>query len=401
MKKILYLYIFISCQDIENFQKESYAASSFTRNYGNIGYDYGWNASYSQFDDGIIIVGSKEEEIGGQKQLWAIKTDNRGLALWDKSFGGDANEEGYDVISTSDGGYLFVGYTWSFGNQQQVYVIKTDLFGQLKWEKNYGGAVWDVGNAVVETSDGYVIAGFSNSPGISSGNTDFLLLKIDKGGNKIWLKSFGNKSFPNHEWAYDIVDLNSDGFMLVGARDRYQNGKKNALIIRTDKNGNKVWEKELIDELNLDEIAYSVSEDIFGNFFVCTTKNSLSNKNSYFPEIIKIDRMGNIDWQKKFESNGAVYHRHSAINSLNGDLIIVGSSIENLAVGTRSNAFLTRINNNGKILWSRSYGTYDEDDWGWSVLEKPNGNLVIVGSTKSYNSSLFDIMLIGTNDQGY
>ena len=75
------------------FSKESYAASSFTRNYGNIGYDYGWNASYSQFDDGIIIVGSKEEEIGGQKQLWAIKTDNRGLALWDKSFGGDANEE--------------------------------------------------------------------------------------------------------------------------------------------------------------------------------------------------------------------------------------------------------------------------------------------------------------------
>ena len=57
------------------------------------------------------------------------------MALWDKSFGGDANEEGYDVISTSDGGYLFVGYTWSFGNQQQVYVIKTDLFGQLKWEK--------------------------------------------------------------------------------------------------------------------------------------------------------------------------------------------------------------------------------------------------------------------------
>ena len=31
-------------------------------------------------------------------------------------------------------------------------------------------------------------------------------------------KSFGNKSFPNHEWAYDIVDLNSDGFMLVGAK---------------------------------------------------------------------------------------------------------------------------------------------------------------------------------------
>ena len=38
--------------------------------------------------------------------MWAIKTNERGIAIWEKKFGGENNEEGYDVISTSDGGYL-------------------------------------------------------------------------------------------------------------------------------------------------------------------------------------------------------------------------------------------------------------------------------------------------------
>ena len=111
--------------------------------------------------------------------MWAIKTDNRGLIKWERSFGGNANDVGYDVIATSDGGFLFVGYSWSFGNSQQIYAIKTDFHGNIRWEKNYGGSNWDVGNAVIEVNGGYLIAGYSNSPGISSGNTDVFIMKID------------------------------------------------------------------------------------------------------------------------------------------------------------------------------------------------------------------------------
>ena len=59
------------------------------------------------------------------------------------------------------------------------------------------------------------------------------------------------------------------------------------------------------------------------------------------------------------------------------------------------------IDNKGNILWTRKYGSQDEDDWGWSVFETLLGNLVFVGSTKSYGASLFDIYLVGTNEEGY
>ena len=99
-------------------ERDSY--SSFNRNFENIGYDYGWSVAYSQYDENIILTGSRESTIQGDKDLWAIKTNNRGLTIFDKKFGGNRNEEGLDVISTRDGGYVFVGYTWSFGNEQQI-----------------------------------------------------------------------------------------------------------------------------------------------------------------------------------------------------------------------------------------------------------------------------------------
>ena len=90
----------------------------------------------------------------------------------------------------------------------------------------------------------------------------------------------------------------------------------------------------------------------------------------------------------------------SAASTESGDLVIVGSSIQNLAVGPKDDAFMVRIDLNGNILWTRPYGTTDHDDWGWSVFETPNSNLVFVGSTQSYGASLFDVYLVGTNAEG-
>ena len=141
------------------------------------------------------MVGRRSPNINGQSDMWAIKTDERGLLEWDKSFGGSSNDDGYDVIATSDGGFLFVGHTWSFGNEQQIYAVKTDFHGNTQWERTYGGSMWEVGEAVIEVKGGgFIIAGYSNSPGISSGNTDMYLIKIDTLGDLLWQRAYGNQA---------------------------------------------------------------------------------------------------------------------------------------------------------------------------------------------------------------
>jgi len=398
---ILILFV-TSCDDIgQGYQWNDQSSTAFSRQYGTKGYDYGWNAAYSPFDEGIIIIGERGPAIIGQKDLWAIKTDSRGIIEWERTFGGNNDDVGYDVISTSDGGFLFVGHTWSFGNKQQVYAIKTDINGNLNWEKTYGGSMWDVGNAVIELANGgYIIAGYSNSPNISSGNTDMFLIKIDQYGELIWQKAYGNRGFPNHEWAYDIIQLPDNGFIVVGSRDRYSNGSLNGLIIRVDKEGNVIWEKELLVEGESSELIYSISQSPDGYYYLCSGNNSILSPEIYYPKVIKMDNSGNIDWQRSLNSSSKFYHQFRAVATRSGEIIVVGSSVQSLAGTYNEDAFMTKLDPRGEILWTYPYGTADEDDWGWAVFETPKRNIIFVGSTKSFGASLFDIYLVGTNAKG-
>ena len=395
-------FIFFSCENIgDGYQWQNNKSEGFSRHYGTIGYDYGWNAAYSPFDEGIIIVGRQQKNVNEQTDLWAIKTDSRGMIEWQKAIGGVQNEEGYDVIATSDGGFLFVGYTWSFGNAQQIYIVKTDFHGNIEWEKVYGGSNWDVGNAVIEVAGGgFVIAGYSNSPGISSGNTDVYIIKINSSGQQIWHKAYGSKVFPYHEWAYDIVETADHSLLIVGARDYYGNKKRNNLLIKVTSNGELLWEKELVQGDQVDASAYSISYAGSGNYFICSMENSLAKPDSYHPQITKIDVEGNIDWQRVFLADGKKYHRFNSTPTRDGGLVIIGSSQREVSTGYDQDAFMVRIDYKGNIIWTNAYGTYDNDDWGWSVFETPKENLVFVGSTKSFGASLFDIYLVGTNADG-
>ena len=390
--------LFLSCEDIGKNFNWNESSIGFSRTYGSIGYDYGWKASYSPFDKGIIITGRISSKINGQTDLWAIKTNEKGVAEWDYAFGGSNDEEGLDVISTSDGGFLFVGHTWSFGNKQQIYAIKTDFQGNILWENNYGGVGWDVGEAVIEINEGgYLIAGHSNSPSISSGNTDFFILKIDVNGNLKSQNAYGNKVYPNHEWAYDIIQIANSGFIIVGARDRYGSESKNILLINIDSDYNLVWEKELSAGGIIDETAFSISSTSDGKFIICASINSIEDPTNYEPKIIKIDSYGNIEWQRKFKNNGNINSQFRATSTLSGDYIIVGTS---LSENSNEDAFMTRIDKNGNIIWSHAYGTSDHRDWGWSVFEAPNKNIIFVGSTQSFGASLFDVYLVGANEEG-
>jgi hypothetical protein len=103
-----------------------------------------------------------------------------------KTFGGSKGEEGLSVQPTSDGGYIIVGTTQSFGEGlKDIYLVKTDRVGNLQWYKTFGGAGNDVGRSVRQTSDGgYIISGTIKF-GNSNTNKDNImcLIKTDENGD--------------------------------------------------------------------------------------------------------------------------------------------------------------------------------------------------------------------------
>ena len=99
--------------------------------------------------------------------------------LWTRSFGGSAGDYGESAIQTSDGGFIFIGRTTSFGNGHfDFWLIKTNSIGDQIWEKTFGGNQGDMGYSVEETFDGgYILLGFTESFG--NGDQDIWLIKTD------------------------------------------------------------------------------------------------------------------------------------------------------------------------------------------------------------------------------
>src|ERR1039458_5099183 len=96
-----------------------------------------------------------------------------------RTYGGINNDYGRSVQQTFDKGYIIAGATSSFGSgETDVYLIKTDSLGNMKWSKTFGGAGVDWGYSVQQTTDsGFVVAGFTNSFG--HGGYDVYLIKTD------------------------------------------------------------------------------------------------------------------------------------------------------------------------------------------------------------------------------
>src|SRR6185369_957775 len=138
-----------------------------------------------------------------------------------RTFGGQLIENGFDIISTHDGGYAVTGHSNSFTNGDfDVVLIKLDSNADLLWSRTYGGGGGDEALQLVETSDhGFAISGKTSSFG--SGNYDAMLIKTDSTGNVVWLKAFSGTA---EERILNLRETSDHGFILAGSTHSFGQG---------------------------------------------------------------------------------------------------------------------------------------------------------------------------------
>ena len=171
----------ISEEDLWLIKTDSAGQLQWTRTYGGAGFDEGRYVEQTR-DGGYIVVGSNSSRGAGETDVWLIKLTAQGEMSWSRVFGGRRRDWGHAVHQTSDGGYVIVGSTLSFGaGGSDVWLIRTDAQGIKLWDRTYGGQDLDFGNAVQPTADGgFVIAGKTHSFG--AGGSDLWLIKTDSFG---------------------------------------------------------------------------------------------------------------------------------------------------------------------------------------------------------------------------
>ena len=141
-------------------------------------------------DGGYFVVGVTSSFGFARDDFYVLKLDQSGKKLWEKTYGGMYEDYPVSGQQTSDGGFIVVGMTKSFGaGEWDAYIVKLDANGNKLWEKTYGGDRDDQAWSVQQTNDGgYIVAGWTKSFGTS---TDAYVLKLNVNGNKLWEKTFG------------------------------------------------------------------------------------------------------------------------------------------------------------------------------------------------------------------
>ncbi len=203
--------------------------TEWSKIYGETGFQ-GSYCVQQTCDGGYILVGYTDSEGAGSTDIWFIKTDVNGDTVWTKTYGGNLQDWGYYVEQTHDGGYILTGSTSSFGaGSADVWLIKTDQQGNALWTKTYGGNDFDRGIEVHQISgSGYIIIGRTQS--FSSGNMDIWLIETDDQGNIRWSKTYGGMGYEYAHAGHQTID---GGYIITGYKYPEGLGDADIFLLKT------------------------------------------------------------------------------------------------------------------------------------------------------------------------
>ncbi|MCW8897022.1 MAG: gliding motility-associated C-terminal domain-containing protein [Flavobacteriales bacterium] len=341
-------------------------------------------------DGGYIIVGETTSFGAGAKDWFIIKMDANGNAQWTKTYGGILDDDGLSIIikQTSDGGYIVCGLTNSFGASQDPYILKLNNTGNIQWEKRIPGSSPDYFRDIHELANGNFI--FTGSVlTVSTGNSDAYFCEISPSGNLISNTSIGENG---RSHSTSITELPSGNFILSG-NTNFSN-VDNANYIKVDANGNVIWSKEY---------GLVPSSESFYKTILLNDGNLLSvgliGNASFDILLMKSDTNGNVIWTKSY--GGANNDVGVGVKEKsNGELII---SAYTSSFGSSNELLLINTDSSGNVIWSKSYGgTANEltDNWGRTHEITASGEVIIVGGTTSFGAGSEDIYIVKTNECG-
>jgi hypothetical protein len=346
---------------------EKAPVKEWSKTFGGSGYDGG--RSVQQTTDGGYIITGGTDSYGAIEDVWLIKTDSRGNKEWSRAFGGLNFDGGNSVQQTNDSGYIITGVTWSYtAGYNDVWLIKTDSKGNMEWSKRFGGQEMDAGLEVQQTTDrGFIIIGSTDSYGAGKG--DVWLIKTDLEGNMEWNKTFGGSEY---DGGYSGQQTTDEGYILIGTTDSYGAGESDVLLIKTDSNGSAEWSK-IFGGAEMD-VGHSGQQTTDGGYIIAGWTYSYGAGNSDV-WLIKTDSKGNMEWSETFGSLDSDIGLEVQQTTDNGYIIIGRTS----SYGAGSDdVWLIKTDSKGNEEWNKTFGGSRLDS-GNFVEQTNDGGYIITG----------------------
>lgn len=319
-------------------------------------------------DGGFAIVGFSESQGRFGTNVTLIKIDDAGNEEWSQSLGMEGDDIGYDVVQEKDGTYLIVGQTNGSGNgNKDILLIKADASGKMIWQQTYGGEGDDQGwSMVIAKSGDYYITGSR----VYDGNADLYLLKVNQDGEILWDKRFGGEKTDE---GFSVIETSKEEVVVVGVTRSFANpnaeSSSDIYFIKTDKTGETILESKY-GNLQRD-VAKSVVETADGGFAL----TGIVGKDGDII-LMRLDEQGNELWSRTYGGSISAETGEELVLTNDGGFVIAGT---NELTERTIQISLLRTDSKGEQIWNRLYGGVGQN-FGNSVVATRDGGFVVVGN---------------------
>ncbi len=304
---------------------------------------------------------------------------------WETTFGGEAYDRGHCIIQVCDGCLIIAGETESFGNgNNDVYIVKADREGELVWFKTFGYHNGEAAYAVSECEDaGLIITGVTST--FEPYYNELYLIRTDPDGNLIWEKAIGGEE---EEIGYAVFESMDSCFVAAGVR-----GFSDPVVylVKTDRNGEVLWEQTLAGGTGR-----AALETTDGGIIIAGHTGNWGGGDRDIL-IIKTDRDGTQEWLRTFPCDGD-NRAYAIAETADGGFIISGYNDVGSGVG-RDDIYLLKVDGNGNQLWDYEHGE-SNDDRGYSVIQTDDGGFAVCGETYSFDVDHSDVYVVKTDQYG-
>jgi len=275
------------------------------------------------------------------------------------------------MVRTSDNGFAIAGYTTSYGaGSRDMLILKLDGNGNLSWARTYGTGYYDEAHCIVQTTDGgYAVAG-----GIY--NYQFVVLKLKANGDTGWARTYYGPQWVGH--AYSIVQTTDGGYAATGSISDIYSSDNATPVLRLNSDGDILWSRFYFGMVDGNGVLFDQGNSIIqtadGGFAIAgVTDINLADIPVLM--VIKLGWDGGLSWATA--SSGPQDRGESILQTPDGGLVVAGPA------QSLGRVFLImKMNPGGGLAWSRTLDIYNFDTPS-SIIQTMDGGFAVAGD--AYN----------------
>jgi uncharacterized delta-60 repeat protein len=341
--------------------------------------------------DGWLVAGATSSFGAGDADLSVVRLGSDGAVVWQKAIGGQASDYASSILPTEDGGWLVSGSTTSSGaGDYDAWVGAFTAQGELIWQKTYGGAADDFAEVLAAAPEGgFTFLGETHNAG--QGGSDAWLLSAGSDGEPRWQKTFGDQD----DDSVDALMATSDGgYVLAGWTESYNSQGPDAWALKVDGEGNAADCRAVLS-VKLDDRMGHLANVPAEGMLMPARADTLDTKiqqhdaglddralcapaaNASADPPADLDVTWSLEFPQSEKYSGVTVR--DAVSLPDGGFLLAGDITKGPGWPGKADIWLARLDANGKELWQQAYGTAEGSESATAVNLARDGSFLVAG----------------------